>query len=755
MKAKLVLLIIVMAFFTNVLAAKEKPVSKYDVTWRTLGVNENSSMPLGNGDIAANVWTEQNGDIVLLLAKTDSWSEKGQLLKLGRVRIALNPNPFKDTRSFVQQLRLEDGSVELSDGKSIVRIWADANHPVVRVKLNTAVPTTARVRSEIWRSQRVQLNDAQLRAQGFFEQTVDNIFDADTVFAAKKGQMAWCHFNRRSIYPDVLQCEHLASLLSKYTDPLLHRCSGVIVGGEGLVSKSNLCLESGKPSVSQLINIYALTEQTPSADSWLKDARLMVKNVEKIGEAKAWSAHTQWWADFWNRSWIDVSGAADAEKVSQSYAIMRFMSACAGRGSCPMKFNGSLFTVGRDVPLDSIAKSKYHNPDFRRWGACYWNQNVRHLYWPMIAAGDYDMLMPWFDMYIKALPLAKDRTQVYFKHDGASFIETMYFWGLPCLNDFGKNNPNFDPQSTYMRYHIQGGLEVATQMLDYYDNTLDKTFARNSLVPFADAIVTYYAHHWPRDVQGKIRMYPSQSIETYQVNAENPTPDIAGLMNVLPRLLSLPASLTTEAQRQQWAKEVNDLPALPVGMTKDGKLPPFGRGDLSGTPVILPAQRYGGTSNGENPELYTVFPYRLFCLGKPNLQLAKNTYDARLFHLNVCWGQDGQEAALLGLTDDAKKAVVAAFTAYGNQRFSWFWTDHNDYCPDMDNGGGAMTTLQYMVMQCNGKQIRLIPAWPKEWTADFKLHAPYQTIVEGHVENGKIIRLKVTPSSRRADVVGL
>ena len=31
-----------------------------DVTWDALGTDENSSMPLGNGDLALNVWTEQN-----------------------------------------------------------------------------------------------------------------------------------------------------------------------------------------------------------------------------------------------------------------------------------------------------------------------------------------------------------------------------------------------------------------------------------------------------------------------------------------------------------------------------------------------------------------------------------------------------------------------------------------------------------------------------------------------------------------------
>ena len=82
-----------------------------DVTWTTLGTNENSSMPLGNGDVALNVWTEQNGDILLLIAKSDAWSENGELLKLGRARVSLKPDPFVNSASFTQTLRLENGDV--------------------------------------------------------------------------------------------------------------------------------------------------------------------------------------------------------------------------------------------------------------------------------------------------------------------------------------------------------------------------------------------------------------------------------------------------------------------------------------------------------------------------------------------------------------------------------------------------------------------------------------------------------------------
>jgi hypothetical protein len=44
------------------------------------------------------------------------------------------------------------------------------------------------------------------------------------------------------------------------------------------------------------------------------------------------------------------------------------------------------------------------------------------------------------------------------------------------------------------------------------------------------------------------------------------------------------------------------------------------------------------------------------------------------------------------------------------------------------------------------------PAWPKNWDAEFKLHAPYETTVEGRIARGKLVDLKVTPEVRKADV---
>lgn len=64
-----------------------------------------------------------------------------------------------------------------------------------------------------------------------------------------------------------------------------------------------------------------------------------------------------------------------------------------------------------------------------------------------------------------------------------------------------------------------------------------------------------------------------------------------------------------------------------------------------------------------------------------------------------------------------------------------------------------MIGLQEMLMQTQGDQILLFPAWPEEWDVDFKLHAPGNTTVEGVLKNGELVELRVLPEYRRKDVI--
>ena len=64
-----------------------------------------------------------------------------------------------------------------------------------------------------------------------------------------------------------------------------------------------------------------------------------------------------------------------------------------------------------------------------------------------------------------------------------------------------------------------------------------------------------------------------------------------------------------------------------------------------------------------------------------------------------------------------------------------------------------MIGLQEMLLQTPGDKIVLFPAWPKEWDVNFKLYAPFNTIVEGELKNGIVESIKVFPESRAKDVI--
>ncbi len=81
------------------------------------------------------------------------------------------------------------------------------------------------------------------------------------------------------------------------------------------------------------------------------------------------------------------------------------------------------------------------------------------------------------------------------------------------------------------------------------------------------------------------------------------------------------------------------------------------------------------------------------------------------------------------------------------------WGPNYDWTPDQCHGTVAMTALQRMLVQYDGNDIFLLPAWPKDWDVKFKLRAPQNTTIEGVIKNGRIVSLEVSPLSRLKDVV--
>jgi hypothetical protein len=326
------------------------------------------------------------------------------------------------------------------------------------------------------------------------------------------------------------------------------------------------------------------------------------------------------------------------------------------------------------------------------------------------------------------------------------FPETMSFWGNYLdqgdlgygTNRAGKSDGLTDNQ--YIRRYWQGGIEMVALMLDYYDLTQDANFRDTTLLPFATEIITFFDQHWQRGPDGKILFHPAQSLETWW-DCTNPLPEIAGLRYVLPRLQPLTANV---ARKTAWQNTLDHLPLVPLGTD-----------DKTGKKFLIPAEKFASKNNSENTELYAVFPYRLYTLaaGSNALAIAKNSWPRRRDPENGGWQQNSIQAALLGFTDEARRDVVDSSTrTAGGFRFPAMWGPNYDWTPDQDHGSVMMSALQRMIVQYEGDQILLLPAWPKDWNVSFKLHAPKNTTIKGAYRNGKLEQLQVTPESRRKDV---
>jgi hypothetical protein len=230
---------------------------------------------------------------------------------------------------------------------------------------------------------------------------------------------------------------------------------------------------------------------------------------------------------------------------------------------------------------------------------------------------------------------------------------------------------------------------------------------------------------------------------------------ISGLMALSKALLELPAN-ALPAERRAFCESFRKT------------LPPLPTRERRGHQTIAPAESWQSVVTWDNielPELYPVFPFRVYGVGRPGLELARDTWQFSYEHprqkRNFCWYQSLIYTADLGLVEEARELALAKFLwpdrekPKGNSgmRYPAFW-DTFGFCqrPDFDHGGSAMIGLQDMLMQTVNGKILLLPAWPKDWDCEFKLHAPGQTVVEGKVVGGKITDLKVTPTSRRKDV---
>ena len=755
-----------------------------NVIWNTPSRNSSESMPCGGGDIGMNIWVEE-GDILFYLSRSGTFDENNCQLKQGRFRIRLFPSPFKDAKDFRQELKLKDGYVEVSAGGTQIQLWADVYHPVVHVEITNAQPLRTEVSYENWRYKERMIRKGEGQQCSYkWAPPKGAVTTADFVslsskrklpgMTKKENLLLFYHRNpEQTVFDIVVAQQGMENVKSQMMNPLKHLTFGGYLFGDNLEytgTTDNIYagtdyrawnFRSSKVSRKEQFCIVLHTEQTATVEQWEQDLQINLQRIAPQGKisSKIVSQDKKqtrlWWNAFWQRSFIEPIGDtenkndSDIKEITRNYTLFRYMLGCNAYGSVPTKFNGGLFTFD---PCHIDEKQAF-TPDYRKWGGGTMTaQNQRLVYWPMLKSGDFDMMSSQFDFYNRMLKNAELRTQVYWQHNGACFCEQIENYGLPNPAEYGFKRPEwFDKGVEYnawLEYEWDTILEFCQMILE------TKNYANADITPYLPLIessLTFFDEHYRQlasrrgrkalDGNGQLVLFPGSACETYKMT-NNASSKIAALRTVLENY----------GKKDEMLKTIPPIPLRYIEI-KDS-LNPTASPELKQT--ISPAVSWERINNVETPQLYPVFPWRIYGVGKENLELARNTYfydpEAIKFRSHVGWKQDNIWAACLGLTEEAKRLTLAKLSN-GPHRFPAFWGPGYDWTPDHNWGGSGMIGLQEMLLQTNGEQILLFPAWSKEWDIHFKLHAPSETIVEATLKDGKVTDLKVLPESRKKDII--
>lgn len=720
-------MVVVGFFIVNTAIAQQEEIDKYNVKWNTPSENSAGSMPLGNGELGANLWVEKNGDLLFYLSRTDAISEANRLMKMGRIRVSLSPNPFRDGMPFSQELVLKEGAIYVTAGKrgEMVKFcfYMDPNNETAYLRMNSDSPYEMKVTAESWRKEpHVITKEESLSAWLNQMPSWVKVKESADVFQSEGKDIVWYHQNAGSVYDLVMQHQKKEAVADNFPDPIRNRIWGVNMSSKRL-KKVNDSTFLSLGTVRQCeLKLVTHSAQLESVTAWEKEIK---QRARQTSADKAFEASQKWWSDFWKQSYIyvDIPDSPEfAYQLTQSYILQRYMLAGSGRGNFPIKFNGSIFTTD---PKYTNASTDY-SPDYRNWGNDFWWQNTRLPYYAMLANGDFNQMQSLFNFYLSRMSAFKTLASKYYQAEGAFIPETVTIFGTYSNGDYGWDRSGHSPNevlSMYLRHIWVQSLELSKLMLDYASYSGDYAFLKKKALPAIKEFLRYFDSRF-RNEQGQIRVTPTQAVETYWFEVENDMPSVAGLHYVLGALEKLPSYLLSEADRSYYQQLKKGLPRLPKKSIAQGE-------------IFLPAEVFlEKRTNVENPELYVVFPFGLANFSNDLHETGVRTFQNRNFDSWYGWGQDGQEAAMLGLVDEAvdmlRKKVK---NTNRNHRFLAMWGPNYDWVPDQDHGSNLMLTLQNMILQSYDKAY-LLPCWPQNWNVSFKLYSSQQTQIEGCYRNG-------------------
>ena len=424
------------------------------VTYHSPGKTDRSAMPIGGGELAASVWCDRKG-VRAYLSRSDALTEWDRTVKLCRLDVRLEPCPFTGT-DFVQTLEIERGVIAIQAGDCRLTVFADREQPVLYLQLHTDTPRRITARLVTWRTRPLthRLYTCPETADVLLSDT-----DAVTVL----------HENGETMLAQTAALQGLGDRMDAIPDRLTGRVFGArLLSDQPLSVQENALVGTGTEVCLRVLTASELGGRSAFFSALERLTAALPTPAEAL------SRTARWWQDYWQQSYIEVSGdperQADIEPavaaavgetteytcpcpsaVTRAYTLTRYMFACCSTGAFPVLYNGMLFslmpgggehfgysTFGTSYTAQPTgAPTPELNPDERSWCTEHLWQNLRHPYHSLLARRETEPFWALFAYFRPFWELDRLRAARYYGAAGQHSTEMTLSCGLQTMEIYG------------------------------------------------------------------------------------------------------------------------------------------------------------------------------------------------------------------------------------------------------------------------------------------------------------------------------
>jgi hypothetical protein len=766
-------------------------IARGDLDFTTPTTRSDEGMPVGNGRMGSLVWTTPSA-VKFQINRCDVFSSDGSSVSFPRADVdyasgcgyvdinvaSAGPDVFT-TPGFNQHLALYDGTMTAQGVGVTARVIAWNAHDVMAIEVED-------------RRERPEPINIDLRMLRY----------AVEYFTGMNWQLTSNHaiaYQTANHYAtSQLHIRDGAILLTqRFAEKEFFDSSAIAISVLGRDSRPRF-LNDTTVQLSVAPGTGKFTILIASAATFDRQKDVGDLALQELGAAKAEgdfarlaAANAQWWHDFWAKGYVAMhSDDGQADFVGANYAYFLYLMASSSRGAYPPRFGGMLW---------------YTTGDMRRWGSQYWHANTDAYYRDLLPAGHPELMDPFYGLYFGMYDACALAAQQQWASKGIYIPEVTFFNGPERIPDslvaefqdlFLARKPYAQASKEFLAYvqtkncltarynflnfgtcvngvyvapdkgagifghcthFLSGASGVASLFWQRYEFTGDHAFLRDQAYPIIKGVAEFYANfpNVKKEADGKYHIYHVNRIESDWDSQDTPS-ELGAMRTIFPLALRASQLLgVDEALRAKWQDIADNLASPAPGSGNRGNFDqtkgPYSHqiatevSAASGLP-IPPSQAPKPAAPGSE----TV---------PPNAPVGRTRANG-IFGSFVGRGDGAIEP--LGSEPDLKRRflgfnMTGGFIDPSGDGGAVIFRNRlrlreGPGAIDAEHLGGLAFGIHQSLLtsttneKLTSSTIEVFPAWPKDWSVQFKLLARGGTKVTAAQQNGTVTEVVLEPT---------